>query len=238
MKKSVVLVLCVFMVVNCMSLSVFAKADIDSLEFLKSIAQAHIFCNFTIAESFVDDMNKTISSANDIPNEYQKELLIELANIADEGRKLLSEMQEDEKPYRTSAVYAGFYNYFDSFIYNANQSLSYMESGNLDDSSAAITKAYEQIQLMKQEMERVKNTRPIWVYLDDQELMFPDVAPCIYNDRTMVPLRAIFEAFGANVDWNSDTQTVSASLDTTTIKVTVDSSIAYKNGTKIDLDAD
>lgn len=36
-----------------------------------------------------------------------------------------------------------------------------------------------------------------------------DVSPIILNDRTMVPMRAVSEAFGADVDWNSDTKTVS-----------------------------
>ena len=35
-----------------------------------------------------------------------------------------------------------------------------------------------------------------------------DVPPTIINDRTMVPLRAIFEALGAVVDWDDETKTV------------------------------
>ena len=35
-----------------------------------------------------------------------------------------------------------------------------------------------------------------------------DVAACIINDRTMVPARAIAEAFGANVGWDQATKTV------------------------------
>lgn len=35
-----------------------------------------------------------------------------------------------------------------------------------------------------------------------------DVAPKIINDRTMVPVRAIAEAIGANVGWNDSTRTV------------------------------
>ena len=36
-----------------------------------------------------------------------------------------------------------------------------------------------------------------------------DVPALIYGDRTLVPLRAISEAFGCTVDWNGDTRTVS-----------------------------
>mgnify|MGYP000246646339 CR=1 FL=1 len=35
-----------------------------------------------------------------------------------------------------------------------------------------------------------------------------DVPAQLINDRTLVPVRAIAEAFGCNVDWNSNTQTV------------------------------
>ena len=46
----------------------------------------------------------------------------------------------------------------------------------------------------------------IQVKLDGKTLSF-DVPPQIINDRTMVPLRAIFEALGATVDWNQETKT-------------------------------
>ena len=49
----------------------------------------------------------------------------------------------------------------------------------------------------------------ITVMLNGRRLMF-DVPPQIMNDRTMVPMRAIFEALGADVDWYADTQTISA----------------------------
>ena len=42
----------------------------------------------------------------------------------------------------------------------------------------------------------------------NHELLTPDVPPFIYNDRTMVPLRAIAEALGFEVNWNPETRTV------------------------------
>ncbi len=49
----------------------------------------------------------------------------------------------------------------------------------------------------------------IKVFLDDTQIVF-DVSPRIVNDRTMVPLRAIFEALGATVEWDNATQTITA----------------------------
>ncbi len=49
----------------------------------------------------------------------------------------------------------------------------------------------------------------IRVILDGSEIEF-DVPPQIINDRTMVPMRAIFEALGYEVSWNGETNTASA----------------------------
>ncbi len=45
------------------------------------------------------------------------------------------------------------------------------------------------------------------VFLDDKEIGF-EAPPRIINDFTLVPFRAIFEAFGYSVDWDGATQTV------------------------------
>lgn len=47
----------------------------------------------------------------------------------------------------------------------------------------------------------------ITVKLDGNVIKF-DVAPIIENDRTLVPLRAIFEALGAQVEWDGANETV------------------------------
>ena len=63
-----------------------------------------------------------------------------------------------------------------------------------------------------------------------------EVAPQIIDERTMVPLRAIFETLGAKVDWNDQTKTVTSTKNNTTVKITIGSNILNKNGTKIELD--
>ena len=44
-----------------------------------------------------------------------------------------------------------------------------------------------------------------------------DVSPFIEQDRTFVPVRAIFEALGAQVDWDGQTKTVTAKKDGTQV---------------------
>lgn len=44
----------------------------------------------------------------------------------------------------------------------------------------------------------------------DGETLETDQSPIIVNDRTLVPMRAIFEKLGASVDWNESAQAVTA----------------------------
>ena len=57
-----------------------------------------------------------------------------------------------------------------------------------------------------------------------------DVPAQIINSRTMVPLRAIFEALGATVEWNDATRTVTSEKDGTTVKLTIGEANIYVNG--------
>lgn len=49
-----------------------------------------------------------------------------------------------------------------------------------------------------------------------------DQPPVIENERTLVPLRAIFEALDAEVDWDGETRTVTAQKNSVKISLTVD----------------
>ncbi len=83
----------------------------------------------------------------------------------------------------------------------------------------------------------IKLKRPaiVTVYLDGEKIKF-DQLPVIENGRTLVPLRAIFDALGAEIAWDGNTQTVTAKKSETEIKLTIDSKTAYKNGEMINLD--
>lgn len=50
-----------------------------------------------------------------------------------------------------------------------------------------------------------------------------------FNGYTMVPFRELFETYGATVDWDSNTQTVTAVKDTIKIVLTLESQVAYLN---------
>ncbi len=79
-------------------------------------------------------------------------------------------------------------------------------------------------------------TKPtaIKVILNNNELSF-NQPPYIENNTTMVPMRAIFEALGASVNWDSNSQTITSTKGNTTILLTINSGTAVVNGKSISL---
>jgi Copper amine oxidase N-terminal domain. len=75
----------------------------------------------------------------------------------------------------------------------------------------------------------------ITVILDGRALEF-DVPPQIINGRTMVPLRAVFEAFGATVEWYAGAQTVIATKGNTEVELMIGSTEPTINGQVIVID--
>jgi N-acetylmuramoyl-L-alanine amidase len=67
------------------------------------------------------------------------------------------------------------------------------------------------------------------VILDGRQLTF-EVPPIIENGRTLVPLRAIFEAMGASVNWDNSTRTVTSVKGTTTVVLPIGSTRPTVNG--------
>lgn len=65
-----------------------------------------------------------------------------------------------------------------------------------------------------------------------------DASPFIQNGRTLVPIRFIAEAFGADVQWDSSTKTVRIYLSSKNIKIIlqINNKISYVNDQKIILD--
>lgn len=66
----------------------------------------------------------------------------------------------------------------------------------------------------------------IKVVLDGSEIVF-DQPPVMIRNRTMVPIRAIFEAMGYSVDWNNETQTATAVRGANIITVKIGDVISY-----------
>lgn len=60
--------------------------------------------------------------------------------------------------------------------------------------------------------------------------------PVVINGRTLVPIRAIIEAFGGEVGWDDASQSVLLAMEDDSIKLTINSSSAVLNGKHVTLD--
>lgn len=77
--------------------------------------------------------------------------------------------------------------------------------------------------------------KDITVTLDGELLTF-DVAPAIINNRTMVPLRKIFESLGADVKYDENTKQITAVKGDITVNLCVNSLNMYVNDKLYELD--
>lgn len=81
----------------------------------------------------------------------------------------------------------------------------------------------------------VNAQEPIRVLLDGRQLHF-DVQPVIIDNRTMVPMRVIFEELGADIQWNGATRTITATRDGVVVRTTVGERVIEVNGNRITMD--
>ena len=73
------------------------------------------------------------------------------------------------------------------------------------------------------------------VFINGEKLTV-DVYPKIENERTLVPLRGVFEALGAEVQWDDSTKTVTVIKDSITVTLQIGSNILYKNSIPVEID--
>ncbi len=76
----------------------------------------------------------------------------------------------------------------------------------------------------------------IHVTVDGTTVDFPDVQPQMISSRVMVPLRGVFEEFGANVHWDLSTQSVHIIDHDRKITMQIGSRTAIVNGNRVALD--
>jgi len=90
----------------------------------------------------------------------------------------------------------------------------FYEAGNIQqqtNNTTAVTEATVEAttQITTQVTANAGDSNQINVIVNGEYVSF-DQQPVIENSRTLVPMRAIFEALGADVEWNNDTQSVIA----------------------------
>ena len=82
---------------------------------------------------------------------------------------------------------------------------------------------------------RIYITENISVKVNGNQLV-SDTVPMMENDRVLVPMRTIFEALGAEVEWDDATQTATASKDGDWVSIAIDKAELWKNGQRTELD--
>lgn len=86
-----------------------------------------------------------------------------------------------------------------------------------------------------EDVENTIQTSDIYVQFQDKILGF-ETPPVIENDSTLVPMRFLFEQMGADVEWNGETQTATATLDNTAVTFAIDDTNAEVNNTPAIMD--
>lgn len=75
------------------------------------------------------------------------------------------------------------------------------------------------------------------VQLNGENVSFPNASPEVTNGRTMVPMRAVLEALGAEVGYAEDTRTVTATLGDISLTHVIDTNtIEMGDGEKLTMD--
>lgn len=72
-------------------------------------------------------------------------------------------------------------------------------------------------------------------YVAGKKVSF-DVRPKVKEGRTLMPIRALVEALGAEVTWDAETRTVTILKGETTIELQIGSSVALVNGVEVALE--
>jgi hypothetical protein len=74
------------------------------------------------------------------------------------------------------------------------------------------------------------------VFVDGNQITFHQAQPMAMSGRTMVPLRGLFEALGAYVEYIPATRQIEIRKGSELIELTVGTKIARKNGSEIVMD--
>ncbi|MBP7175198.1 MAG: DUF5050 domain-containing protein [Thermoclostridium sp.] len=80
-----------------------------------------------------------------------------------------------------------------------------------------------------------KTDQDIKVYVNDTRVKF-DVAPIFIDGRTMVPIRAVFEAMGADVQWNEYIKTATITKAERRVQIQLDNRNTLVDGRTIQMD--
>lgn len=118
-----------------------------------------------------------------------------------------------------------------TFIVTKDGAAGYFES-----SGGAVTLTYVSPNNRREEIVGVIDESDDIGIRINNAFLYSDVKPVLEDGRTLLPMRAIFEALGAQVSWNEESKTAEAKIGEVTIRLTENSKTAYVNGGATELD--
>ncbi|QOX63216.1 AMIN domain-containing protein [Anoxybacterium hadale] len=76
---------------------------------------------------------------------------------------------------------------------------------------------------------------PVALQIDGKSVN-SDVPPVIIKERTLIPLRAVFESMGAQVTWNDQARIAAVALGSSSVQLDIDREAAFVNGNQAAMD--
>ncbi|MDR6549072.1 stalk domain-containing protein [Paenibacillus qinlingensis] len=113
----------------------------------------------------------------------------------------------------------------------------YVEGNPLDAISLKLMKSFKDKAIDVKYDDKL-SIPPISVKIDGQPLTITGAKPLLIKEKTFVPLRDIFEALGAAVQWNQTDNSVTATKGKTTVWLQIGSRKARVNGTEVALEVE
>lgn len=163
------------------------------------------------------------------------------AHLIENGGYVYIDLQTLKKKSVTEEIEFGYkYHKYRKELLNSELDVIYTVGENekiesvdfLSDGNVKISKKVD----FKQEYSIIKfKDNGIKVELDNNILYF-DVFPVVQDGRTLVPMRTIFEALGASVEWDGETKSIKAVKNDIEVTLQLGSDILVKNGKETKLD--
>ena len=117
------------------------------------------------------------------------------------------------------------------------ETLRYTCTGRRDMSSYDVDRLDMESTVTVAEDAKLPKTPSIGVLVDGRAVSWPDAKPFVdANSRTMVPLRAVADALGLEVNWDGAARTASFSRSGRTIYFTIGGSVAYTTEGTVPMD--
>ena len=121
--------------------------------------------------------------------------------------------------------FAETYDSIEAYEYEDEIIISTPQHGNYCAMSSA-EEIYEQL---------AKRENAPYVVMNNNVLGF-ETPPVIEDDHTLVPMRFLFEQMGADVEWNQETQTATATMNNTAVAFSINDTNAEVNGATATMD--